>query len=164
MNPKLSKLMLPTIAIGALMTSTFHSIAMANPGGCYESMQTSSEDMHKRMQAKLDKLAARLEITSSQQPVWEEFAKSVESRAGLDIKKPGEDADAATISRFRAERANEFSKKLARIADATAKLQTALDENQRKILNQVSHRFLHAGHHGLNREQNGMDENHSFRH
>ena len=93
-------------------------------------------------------MAERLEINSSQQAAWEEFAKSVEAMAERDAKKPDADADAdaATISRYRADRANQLAAKLNRIADATAKLQAALNEDQRKILNRASHRFLHDGH------------------
>ena len=58
------------------------------------------------------------------------------------MKKPNDDADASTISRYRAEKATEFARKLTKVADATAKLQTALTEDQRKVLNQASHRFL----------------------
>jgi hypothetical protein len=118
------------------------------------------------MKVRLDKLAERLEIKSSQQAAWEEFAKSVEVLADRNPKKPKDDADAATISRYRAEKATEFANKLTKIADATAKLQTALSEDQRKILNQTAHRFLHHDqgvnhtHHGMNHEGNehGWDQ------
>lgn len=147
MNIKLSKLMLPTIAIGALLMTNFQSVAMASPDGHGEQMQMSQERMHDHMQAKLDKLAERLEIKSSQQSVWEEFTKSVEPLMERNMKKPADDADAATIARNRADRATEFAKKLTKIADATAKLQAALTDDQRKIFNQVSRRFSHR-HHG----------------
>jgi hypothetical protein len=118
--------------------------------------QMSPEKMHEHMKARLDKLAERLEIKSSQQAAWGEFAKSVGMLAERSMKKPNDDADAATILRYRAEKATEFAKKLTRIADATAKLQTALTEDQRKILNQTSRRFLHK-HHGWNHKHHGLD-------
>lgn len=121
----------------------------------HDQQQTSQERMHEHMKARLDKLAERLEIKSSQQAVWEEFAKSVEPLLERSVKKPNDDADAATIARYHAERATEFAKKLTVIADATAKLQKVLTEDQRKILNQASRRFLHKGHgwHGHSNEQ-----------
>lgn len=135
-----------TIAIAATLMTFFNSIAIASPGGHCQQMQLSPEKMHARIKARLDKLAERLEIKSSQQSSWEEFAKSVEMLPQQDIKKPDDDADAATISRYRAERATEHAKRLTGIADATAKLQMSLTENQRKILNQLSHHFLHKEH------------------
>jgi len=163
MNIKLSILTLPTIAMGALLMTAFHSVAMASPGEHCDQKhmnheQMSPEKMHEHMKGRLDKLAERLEIKASQQTAWGEFAKSVGMLAERSVKKPGDDADATAVSRFHAERASEFAKKLARIADATAKLQTALTEDQRKTLNQAAHRFLHRDHgwnpmsHGRNRE------------
>jgi hypothetical protein len=140
-SPKLG--VLSTIVIGAILMTSFHSVAMANPAESYGHKQMSQEKIHERMKARLDKLAERLEIKSSQQAIWEEFAKSVEVLADRDAKKPNEDADAATISRYRAERAADFADKLGKIADTTAKLQAALSADQRKILDQTAHRFLH---------------------
>jgi len=169
MNIKLSTLTVPTVVIAALLMITFHSVAMASPGEHCDKKQMSHEQinpekMHEQMKDRLDKLAERLEIKSSQQAVWEEFAQSVEMLAEQHVKKPNDEADAATISRYQAERATEFSKKLAKIAGATAKLQTALTEDQRKILNQASHRFLHRDHgwnhknHERNRECHELDQ------
>ena len=156
MNIKPSLLILPTIVIAAFLMTTFHSVAMARPGEhCDQERmsheQMNPEKMHQHMKAILDNLAERLEIKSSQQAAWGEFAKSVETLAERSEKKPNEDADAATISRYRAEKATEFAKKLTRIADATAKLQTVLTEDQRKILDQTSRHFLHKDH-GMNRK------------
>lgn len=159
MNPKLG--ILATIVTGAILMTAFHSIAMANPAENHDQMQTNQEKMQEHMKARLDRLAERLEIKSSQQAAWEEFAKSVEMLADRNIKKPNDSADAATISRYHAERATEFAKKLTKIADATAKLQSALSADQRKILDQTAHRFLHYDqganhmHHGTNRDGNG---------
>jgi hypothetical protein len=164
MNPKLG--ILATIVSGAILITTFHSIATATAAENYGQKQMGQENMHEHMKVRLDKLAARLEIKSSQQAVWEEFAKSVEMLAERNAKKPNDDADAATISRYRAERATEFANKLTKIADATAKLQAALSEDQRKVLNQTAHRFLRYDqgvnhtHHGMNHEGNdhGWDQ------
>ncbi len=146
MHIKSSTLTLPTFIIAALMMATFHPVVMANPGEHCDRKQVSPETMHVHMKDQLDKLAERLEIKSSQQAAWEMFAKSVGMLAEQRMKKPNDDADAATISRYQAESATEFANKLAGIANATAKLQTALTEDQRKILNQASRRFLHRNH------------------
>lgn len=140
-----------TIVIGAILMTAFHSAAMASHGEHCNYKKMSPAEMYQHMEQRLDKLAKRLEIKSSQQTVWEEFAKSVVTLAVPNVKKPNDDADATTIARYRAERATEFAEKLTKIADATEKLQTALTEDQRKILNQASRRFLHK-HHGLDHE------------
>ena len=159
MNIKLNKLILPTIAIGALLIPVFHSIAMADSGNHCDQRQMSPEKMQEQMKARLNKLAERLEIKSSQQAVWEEFAKSVWPLTEQTVKRPGDDADAVTVARYRAERATDFARKLSMIADTTAKLQNVLTDDQRKIFNQESHRFLHKEHGwgGRNHEQGGED-------
>lgn len=163
MNIKPGTLTLPTVVIAALLMITFHSVAIASTGGHCDQKQMSHEQMspekmHEHMKDRLDKLAERLEIKSSQQAAWSEFSKSVGMLAERSEKKPNDDADAATISRYRAEKATEFAKKLTKIADAIAKLQKVLTEDQRKTLDQASRRFLHMDHgwnhkgHGMNRE------------
>jgi hypothetical protein len=137
---------LAILVIGVVLISTFNSVAMADSAVHYDQKQMSSEKMHEHMKARLDKLATRLEIKASQQTAWEEFAKSVEVLTDRNVKKPGDDVDAATVARYRAERATEFANKLTKIADATSKLQTSLTEDQRKILNQAAHRFLNKNH------------------
>lgn len=145
-NLQLKLGILATIAIGAILIATFNSVAMADSAGHYDQKQMSPEKMRDHMKAKLDKLAARLEIKASQQTAWGEFSKSVEMLADRKVNKPGDDADAATVARYRAEMATEFASKLTRIADTTSKLQTSLTEDQRKILNQTAHRFLNRNH------------------
>jgi hypothetical protein len=173
MNIKLSKLMMPVIALGALLIPTFQSAALASPDEYHDQKQISPEKMHEHMKAKLDKLAARLEIKASQQAAWEQYAKSVESLEDQGVKRPDHDADAATISRYRADRATEFAKKLTVIADATDKLQKTLTEDQRNILSQAlrqfGHHHMHCRHHhkhhggdGTNHEQ--VREGHEWNH
>ena len=137
---------LATLVIGMVLITAFHSVAMASPGGHCDHEQMSSGKMHEFMKSRLEKLATRLEIKSSQLSSWDEFAKSVELLSEKYVKEPSPDADAATVSRYRAERAAELAKTLATIADTTAKLQAVLTEDQRKIFNQASHRFLHHRH------------------
>lgn len=145
---------LTTIVIGMVLMAAFHSVAMASPGGHCGHEQMSPEKMHEFMKSRLDKLEGRLEIKSSQLASWEGFAKSVELLSERHVKEPSLDADAATVSRYRAERAAEVAKNLATIADATAKLQAVLTDDQKKIFNQASHRFL-QDHHGWNQQNHG---------
>lgn len=141
MKKKLFNLILPII-LGLSLFPTLQTTALADEDH-FDQKRISPEKMHEHMKAKLDKLAARLEIKASQQAIWEEYAKSVESLADHGIKEPAQDADAATISRYRADRTADFAKKLTAIADATAKLQKSLTEDQRKTLNQATHHHRH---------------------
>jgi hypothetical protein len=150
---------LAAVAIGAALIGTFHSVVMANPEGHYDQKQMSPEKIHTHIKARLDELAARLEIKASQQAAWEDFEKSVEMLADRNVKKPNDNADASSIARYRADKATAFANDMARIADATARLQVALTEDQQKILNQSAHRFLDR-----NRKMNCHNEGHGWDH
>lgn len=147
----------PSIIVWALLLAFFHPAAMANSEFHCDRMQASPEQMHARMKARLDQLADRLEIKASQQNVWEEYAKSVTALADPGAKRPDDDADAATVSRYRAERAAELARKLAKIADGTAKLQSVLTEQQRKLFDRVTRHPFQGWHHGWNGNM-GTDE------
>ena len=156
MNTTPGKLILTALVVGAFLISAFNSLAVASPGEHCDPKQLSAETIHERINSRLNKLAERLEIKSSQQATWEEYAKSVGTLAERSSKRPNDDADAATLSRYRADRATELARKLSVIADATAKLQKVLTEDQRKVFNQVSHHFLHE-HHGWHDSNHWQD-------
>ncbi len=126
---------------------------------------SAHQDHHnfeQHLKYRLNKLSNRLEIKASQEAAWEEYAKSVEALAEHHEKKPEENADAATISRERADRATEFAQKLTKIADSTSKLQTVLTEDQQKVFNQVTR---HSQHHRKCRGWKGhRDFNHEWHH
>lgn len=97
---------------------------------------------------KLEREAVALEIKASQTEAWEAYTAAhlalVESFLGRS--QPAKDADAATVTRQRAEWATDLAQQLSRVADATAKLQGVLDENQRKVLDRYARHlgFHHA--------------------
>lgn len=150
------------VAVVTFTMATFNSVSMANTEMRCDPKQMNSGMMHDHMKQRLDRLAGRLEIKSSQQAAWEEFSKSVETLADRNSNQPDANADAAAISRYHAERATEIAKKLTVIADTTAKLQKVLNEDQRKILNQVSHRFLHQDHEWNTHGHGSFHENHDW--
>jgi hypothetical protein len=131
---------------GLILMSTMSSAVMANSDVHSDSGKPGAEKIQEHMHHMLDKLAARLEIKASQQGAWEEFSKAIEFIPEQNTNKPNDEADAATIAKYRADQAADFAKKWAKVADATAKLQSVLSEDQRKILNQVSRQFLHKKH------------------
>ncbi len=106
------------------------------------------ERMQTRISQRLDRLAARLEIKASQQDVWDSYRKARTSAFENRPQRPGRDADAATLTRFRADMAQRRAQHLASMADATAKLQDALEPQQRKVLDEI---VLHSGARGKHR-------------
>lgn len=131
-----------------------------------DAMETMHEHMHERMQERmqehLDHLAARLEIRASQQEAWNTYSSAVKGLAPAQPpQKPAQDLDAAARARLAADRTAEMARKLSTLADATARLQQALDNSQKQILNEVSREFGHRMHgHGMGHEHGmepGMD-------
>jgi len=162
--------LIATLVTGAILIASFNSIAMADPAGHCGYMNMTREQMQQHMQermtTRMDKLAQRLEIKASQQAVWEGFAKSIETLPARDAKQPADDADAATIARYHADRITEMAGKLTKVADATAKLEAALTPDQRKVFDQTAHLFLHHrqgagfGHHGMEHDEMHHGRNH----
>jgi hypothetical protein len=100
---------------------------------------------------RIDKEAGMLEIKASQETAWEAYAAAKLDLAAFfgTMMKPvaAEELDAAATARKHAEHATEIAQKLAKVADATDKLQAVLSEDQRKVLNRISqhHEFHHHG-------------------
>lgn len=92
------------------------------------------------MQARLDRLGQRLEVRASQEDAWQKYTQAVRGLAAPPARIPGPDADAASLMRFRADRATARAQHLTQLADATAKLEQALDPNQRLVLDEVTRR------------------------
>jgi hypothetical protein len=100
-----------------------------------------------RVNQRLDRLGSRLEIKASQQETWEAYRKARTAMFGMrPAARPDATADAATLVRFRAERAQQRAQHLATVADATGRLYQALDANQRKVLDEA---VRHTGRRGM---------------
>jgi hypothetical protein len=95
---------------------------------------------------RLDREASMLEIKASQQATWDVYAAArLELMKGfMDAKPAAADVDAATLARQRAERAQTAAQGLAKLADATAKLQAVLSDEQRKTFDRLSRAFGHG--------------------
>jgi len=118
---------------------------MTGPGSAHDWKQ-HRQDWEKRC---LEMDANRLEIKASQQGAWQDYAKARVALSDRDFTRPAPDLDAAAIARLHADRAADGARKLAVLADATAKLQAVLSPEQRQTLAQMVHRgFHHHGHHG----------------
>jgi hypothetical protein len=122
--------------------------AAASPGpGMREMTPEMQERMQSRMQARLDMMANRLEIKASQQDAWQAYVKTHKEMFDGGMKPAAKDADAATLARHRADMAAQMATKLATLADATAKLQSALTPEQAKTLADMT-RHPMGGRHG----------------
>ncbi len=139
---------LPALLIGAVLVAFVNSAACAAPDSPKDEQRPSPEKIHRFIEMRLDKLSKRLEIKASQEPAWGAFRKSVEALAETPAKRPGENANAAEIAHFRADRTAEMARKLSAIADATDKLEAVLTDDQRKILDESARHFRHHAHCG----------------
>ncbi len=159
--------LLGTALIAGTGTALSQSPGERGRGAGPHAAQMSEADraqMRERMQARqgqrLDRLGARLEIKASQQEAWTAYRKVRETMFQDRPQRPGRDADAATLTRFRAEMAQRRAQRMASVAEATAKLQAVLEPEQRKVLDEISrtsgprgqrggqHRGGHGGHRG----------------
>ncbi len=110
------------------------------------SAEAMEQRVTQRVRIRLDELAARLEIKASQEPAWQAFVASFRSllapgrQDGARGGRPA-DLDAAALARDNAERAAQHAQLLGRVAEATAKLQSVLSEDQRQVLNEAARRF-----------------------
>jgi periplasmic protein CpxP/Spy len=108
---------------------------------------TNSGARHARieqhLQARLQRVAERLQITPAQQTAWTTYVNAVQSLIGTSLTRPAPDTDAASITRLRAAFAAEHAQKLSQLADATASLRQVLDPQQQKTLDEI---VRHAGH------------------
>ncbi len=168
----LARLFSAAALAGAMLLAAASHAAPADPqpqsrAGQDQEQQASDrhhdpERMRAFLKARLEKLAATLELKDSQRDAWSAFASSVEALAERPASPPGDNADAATIARFRADLAAGFARKLATIADTTGRLQAVLNENQRKTFNDAYRRFRRHGHgcgpHGPHGRDDGRDD------
>jgi hypothetical protein len=143
----------------ALTSST--SALSAPPIAPNEAKQDWAKERQERLKHFTDGLANRLEIKASQQSAFQAFVKTLEAAAEHPAKKPEVKTDAASLARLHADMAAARAQKLAKIADATAKLQEVLSPEQRKTLDQIAARFANRrGHrfHGGEHEERGGHE------
>jgi hypothetical protein len=142
-----SKLAAALFAAGLALAAAVPASASPGPG-MREMTPEMQERMQSRMQAHLDKMANRLEIKASQQDAWQAYVKTHKEMFDGGMKPAPKDADAATIARHRADMAAQMAKKLDTLADATAKLQSALTPEQAKTLADMT-RHPMGGRHGM---------------
>jgi LTXXQ motif family protein len=135
---------LPALSDNAPTVPAEASSQQAAPRGDFCSQQRGQHARLVRgINARLDKMAERLEIRASQQGAWATYRAMVIGLADTSgLTRPAADADAATLLRYRAERTGEMAQKLAKLAEATSTLQTILAPEQRAVLDEMTHRLL----------------------
>lgn len=143
-----SKLGAALFAAGLALAAAVPAASAATGPGMRELTPEMQERMQSRMQARLDKMAERLEIKASQQDAWQAYAKVRQEMFNARPQPPAKDADAATLARHRADMAAQMATKLATLADATARLQSALTPEQAKTLASMTRHPMHEGRRG----------------
>ena len=112
-------------------------------------MEKHRQEMFKHMS---ERLADRLEIKPSQQAAFQAYTTALQTAMTPPANHPEFKSDAAGIARMNADMAAEHAKRLAAIADATAKFQEVLSPDQRKTFDQMAAAFMrhrHGMHHGF---------------
>jgi cell pole-organizing protein PopZ len=141
--------MLAALAIGATLMSGLAlpaSAAAPSPSAADQGRQEWIRHRQQQLKVRLAKMAERLEIKSSQQAAWQIYASAYEAMMERPAGKPETNTDAASLARMRADGAAEHARRLAQIADATARLQQVLTPDQRKTLDQMAQHFSRHGH------------------
>jgi hypothetical protein len=146
---RFSRLIAPTVAAAALLAGSALPLAASarEHGYAYDHHQRLDPAQRAKFaQRHLDRQAAMLEIKASQQPAWDAYAAAkLALMTGFDNAKPlPPDADAAAIARRRADRAETVAQDLGKLADATAKLQSTLTDDQRKVLDRMTRSHWHG--------------------
>lgn len=120
-------------AIATPLTSLAHEFAPA------DGQRPSAEVRAQWANVEMEREANWLEIKASQQPAWDAYvAAHIDLMHALENFQPlASDIDAGAAMRQHADRAEAFAQSLAKVADATEKLQSVLDDNQRKVLNRI---------------------------
>ena len=153
----------------ALSSGWFAGASAATPpAGDHAAMhqQHRVEHMQLKMKERIAKMASRLEIKASQQGPWGEYVKARESMLANLPARPARDADAATVAKGRADFAADRARKLAVVSEATAKLQTVLAPEQRKVFDEMARRGGHRGfgsHHAERGEHGQRGDEHGQR-
>jgi hypothetical protein len=122
-------------------------VAKMAPAERKAEMEKHRQEMFKHMS---DRMADRLEIKPSQQAAFQAYTTALQTAMTPPANHPEYKSDAAGIARMNADLAAEHAKRLAAVADATAKFQEALSPEQRKTFDQMAAAFMHH-HHGMHR-------------
>jgi hypothetical protein len=109
-----------------------------------------AQQMNQHIQEHLDKLAGRLEIKASQEAAWQSFSGAMRDLMTSQMamargahERQGAEPDAATMAREHADHAADHARKLAQVADATAKLEQTLSPEQKQVFDEVARHFAH---------------------
>jgi hypothetical protein len=124
--------------IGSLALTSVPALSHTSGTGAAAAADPAARQarMSERVEVRLNALAARLNISGSQQQAaWASYANVVRAQAQDLPARPPVDADAVTLLRYRSEVAHQHAQRLAQLADATAELSAALTPEQRDILN-----------------------------
>ncbi|HUX81703.1 MAG TPA: Spy/CpxP family protein refolding chaperone [Halothiobacillus sp.] len=106
----------------------------------------------RHVEVRLHEMANRLQITAAQEPVWKQYESARLAMMPEHVQRP-KAANAAEIAQFRADRMKAMAERMAVLSTATANLRSALDENQRKVLDDMAQRFKHHGGHKFGEKQ-----------
>jgi hypothetical protein len=131
--------------------------ATAPKPGFEEHMKEMQAHHAEMMKRGLDAAAERLELKASQMPAWQTFAAAFTALhepapGAMQARAQFDKLDAAGLAKMISDHAADHARKLATVADATAKLQATMSDSQKALFTEMArhhlaHRFHHH-HHG----------------
>lgn len=140
----------PAAQPGTMMQGGMHE-RMSGPM-TPERWEKMRAERKRHVEVRLHEMANRLQITAAQEPIWKQYESARLAMMPEHVQRP-KAANAAEIAQFRAERMKAMAERMAVLSTATANLRSALDENQRKVLDDMAQRFNHHGGHKFGEKQ-----------
>lgn len=143
------------LGLAAVSVTAFPALGQSAPASAPSDHEAArAQHINARIDARLNRMAERLQLEPSQQAAWATYAQTVKRLFAAPHPKPPAEADAATLLRFRAERAAAHAQRMTQLAEATETLQYALTDEQRETLNQMMRKGhgKHARHRHRDRE------------
>lgn len=142
MKASMRRATLYVASICGLAFALHQPVALAESDSHAERASVSHADKQDRASARLERLAKRLQLQPEQQTVWRDYAEAMKALSISQVSRPDKAADITTFERYRRDRAAEFASKMDKVVDATSRLEAALTQGQRQILQKVAKRKM----------------------
>ncbi|BCL74480.1 hypothetical protein JHS3_02160 [Jeongeupia sp. HS-3] len=157
LNRKLISCVAAALMLGTAVVTVAMPLTPEAHGSWSREHRPSAEQWQQRTEARLARMANRLEIKASQQGAWDAYAKSYrETFAQPKMPARADNLDAAATLRQRAAFMNEHAKRTLQLADATETLAKSLTAEQRKVLDEMARRDGHGMHKGMRGHHRGQ--------
>jgi Spy/CpxP family protein refolding chaperone len=111
--------------------------------GQEQTQQDRSERMKQKMEDRLGYAKYKLGITEQQEPAWQEFTKSLDTKFTAKRDRKEKRGEKATVT-DRVKMMREHAERMTKMADAIEKLYAALTPEQQKLADQLRPMGMHG--------------------